>query len=68
MSFTALAITPDGRKVLAVNLRGFPSPPDSTVAVIETQTNTVAASVTVGHIPFGIATQPTKKRRQGGPR
>jgi DNA-binding beta-propeller fold protein YncE len=65
MSLSQLAITPNGRKLLAINVRGFPNPPDSTVAVIDTRDNTLTtAAITVGRVPFAIATQPSPRDRK----
>ena len=47
LSLTALAITPDGSKVLATNSI-LSATVDSTVIVIPTATNTIADSITVG--------------------
>ena len=45
-----VAVTPDGTKVYVAN-----SGSDNTVSVIDTATNTVTATVTVGITPMGIA-------------
>src|SRR5439155_26912732 len=48
----AVAITPDGRFAYVVNLTS------NDVSVINTATNTVAATVAVGFGPFGVAITP----------
>ncbi len=65
MSLSQLAITPNGKKLLAINVRGFPNPPDSTVVVIDTRNSTLTTiSITVGRVPFAIATQPSPRNRK----
>ena len=47
-----MAITPDGTKAYVVNGNS------GTVSVIDTATNTVGATVTVGTAPYGVAITP----------
>jgi YVTN family beta-propeller protein len=62
LSLTSLAITTNGKKVLATNAI-LSATVDSTVAVIGTRDNTIDDSITVGHFADTIATQPS--RHQG---
>jgi YVTN family beta-propeller protein len=48
-----VAITPDGTRVYATDAVG-----PGSVSVIDTASNTVVATVGVGHGPYGLATTP----------
>ena len=61
MTFTAIAASRNGHKMLAVN-SVLSATVDSTVAVIDTHTNTIDDSITVERFPISIATQPQPAR------
>src|SRR5262249_50781347 len=52
---SGVAVTPDGSRVYVANQGS------SSVSVINTATNTVTATVGVGHLPFGVAVTPDGK-------
>lgn len=61
-----IAVTPDGRKALVAHFGTVTfnnlSVPDNTVAVIDTSTDAVTATVTVGRAPFAIAVTPNNAK------
>ncbi len=61
LSLTSLAITTNGRKVLATNAI-LSTTVHSTVAVIDTRDNTIDDSITVGRFADTIAIQPSNRR------
>ena len=56
-----VAVTPDGKKVYVANENSVTGVPGS-VSVIDTATNTVTSTITVGHQPFGVAIAPNGKK------
>ena len=47
-----VSVSPDGSKVYVTNCS------DNTVSVINTATNTVTATITVGSAPYGVSVSP----------
>jgi YVTN family beta-propeller protein len=61
MTFTAIAASRNGHKMLAVN-SVLSLTANSTVAVIDTKTNTIDDAIAVQRFPLSIATQPRNAR------
>lgn len=56
-----IAITPNGQYVYVADMNNNNGSTPGTVSVIRTSTNTVLASIPVGHAPIGIAVTPDGK-------